>query len=84
MSIFLVKNMNQHFVSRLQENVADLEQEVTNYTPNDDLTLDFQKGFFQSYLFLWVQKNVIQVWRGMLCNHMCSHPHIYGLNWDVL
>ena len=61
MSIFLVKNMNQHFVSRLQENVADLEQEVTNYTPNDDLTLDFQKGFFQSYLFLWVQKNVMQV-----------------------
>ena len=42
MNIFLVKNMNQHIVNRLQENVADLEQQVTNYTANDDLTLDFQ------------------------------------------
>ena len=39
---FLVKNMNQHIVNRLQENVADLEQQVTNYTANDDLTLGFQ------------------------------------------
>ena len=42
MYIFLVKNMNQHIVNRLQENVAELEQQVTNYTPNDYLTLDFQ------------------------------------------
>ena len=34
--------MNQHTVNRLQESVADLEQQVTNYTPNDDLILDFQ------------------------------------------
>lgn len=34
--------MNQHTVNRLQESVADLEQQVTNYTPNEDLTLDFQ------------------------------------------
>ena len=42
MNIFLVENMNQHIVNRLQENVADLEQQVTNYTANDDLTLDFE------------------------------------------
>ena len=42
MYIFLVKNMNQDIVNRLQENVAELEQQVTNYTPNDYLTLDFQ------------------------------------------
>ena len=39
--------MNQHTANRLQESVADLEQQVTNYTPNDDLTLDFQYGFLQ-------------------------------------
>ena len=42
MFIFLVKNMNQHIVNKLQENIADLEQQVTNYTRNDDWTLDFQ------------------------------------------
>ena len=36
MFIFLVKNMNQHIVNKLQENIADLEQQVTNYTRNDD------------------------------------------------
>lgn len=34
--------MNQYTVNRLQESVADLEQQVTNYTPNDDLTLVVQ------------------------------------------
>ena len=34
--------VNQLIVKRLQENVPDLEEHVTNYITNDNLTLDFQ------------------------------------------
>ena len=65
--------MNQHTVNRLQESVADLEQQVTNYTVN----------FYSSYLFFSAEKNVMQILAGMVCNHTCCHPHMPGLSWGV-